>query len=60
MGLWYRLSTGAAVQLCGYWTPCPPGKSQTHELQTTGVSCVGAAEPEVSYVLYEMAVVGVG
>lgn len=50
------MSTGAAVQLSGYWTPCPPGKSQTHELQTTGVSYVGAAESEVSYLLYEMAV----
>ncbi|CAI7609354.1 unnamed protein product [Penicillium pancosmium] len=40
------LSTGTAVQISGIWKACPPGKEQTHELQTTGVTVVGASDPE--------------
>lgn len=42
------LSTGTAVEISGIWKACPPGKEQTHELQTTEVAVVGAADPEVS------------
>lgn len=42
-----RLSTGTAVEISGLWKACPPGKEQTHELQTTEVKIVGQAEPEV-------------
>lgn len=44
-----RLSTGAAIEISGIWKPCPPGKEQTHELQTTHVNVVGPADPEVSW-----------
>ncbi len=44
----YRLTTGAAVEVSGFWKPCPPGKEQSHELQTTVVKVVGEADPEVS------------
>ncbi|OJJ51415.1 hypothetical protein ASPZODRAFT_55344 [Penicilliopsis zonata CBS 506.65] len=40
------LSTGTAVEISGLWKACPPGKEQTHELQTTDVTVVGAADPE--------------
>ncbi|KAK2763756.1 asparaginyl-tRNA synthetase [Arachnomyces sp. PD_36] len=40
------LTTGAAVQVSGSWKACPPGKEQTHELQTTDVKVVGSADPE--------------
>ncbi|KAJ5341258.1 Nucleic acid-binding OB-fold [Penicillium brevicompactum] len=40
------LSTGTAVEISGIWKACPPGKEQTHELQTTEVAVVGAADPE--------------
>lgn len=40
------LSTGTAVQISGIWRACPPGKEQTHELQTTGVVVVGASDSE--------------
>ncbi|KMK60386.1 asparaginyl-tRNA synthetase Slm5 [Aspergillus fumigatus Z5] len=40
------LSTGTAVEISGLWKACPPGKEQTHELQTTEVKIVGQAEPE--------------
>ena len=43
----HRLSTGTAVEISGVWKACPPGKEQTHELQTTDVTVVGAADPEV-------------
>ena len=43
----YSLSTGTAVEISGLWKACPPGKEQTHELQTTDVTVVGAADPEV-------------
>lgn len=42
-----RLSTGTAVEVRGVWKACPPGKEQTHELQATDVSIVGAADPQV-------------
>ncbi|KAJ5174831.1 Nucleic acid-binding OB-fold [Penicillium canariense] len=40
------LSTGTAVEISGIWKACPPGKEQTHELQTTKVTVVGTADPE--------------
>ncbi|KAF9884065.1 Asparaginyl-tRNA synthetase [Aspergillus nanangensis] len=40
------LSTGTAVEISGVWKACPPGKEQTHELQTTQVKIVGKADPE--------------
>ncbi|CAG8172394.1 unnamed protein product [Penicillium salamii] len=40
------LSTGTAVEILGLWKACPPGKEQTHELQTTDVTVVGASDPE--------------
>ncbi|OGE53183.1 hypothetical protein PENARI_c008G01039 [Penicillium arizonense] len=40
------LSTGTAVEISGVWKACPPGKEQTHELQTTDVTVVGASDPE--------------
>ncbi|KAF7171906.1 hypothetical protein CNMCM6106_006248 [Aspergillus hiratsukae] len=41
-----ELSTGTAVEISGLWKACPPGKEQSHELQTTDVKIVGQAEPE--------------
>ncbi|KAF7169254.1 hypothetical protein CNMCM5623_002072 [Aspergillus felis] len=41
-----ELSTGTAVEISGLWKACPPGKEQSHELQTTEVKIVGQAEPE--------------
>ncbi|KAG2024902.1 hypothetical protein GB937_003602 [Aspergillus fischeri] len=41
-----ELSTGTAVEISGLWKACPPGKEQSHELQTTEVKVVGQAEPE--------------
>jgi hypothetical protein len=43
------LSTGTAVEISGVWKACPPGKEQTHELQTTDVTIIGASDPEVSH-----------
>ncbi|GLI80996.1 asparaginyl-tRNA synthetase [Penicillium ochrochloron] len=43
------LSTGTAVEISGLWKACPPGKEQTHELQTTEVTVVGGADPEKKY-----------
>jgi asparaginyl-tRNA synthetase len=43
----HSLSTGTAVEISGLWKACPPGKEQTHELQTTEVTVVGGADPEV-------------
>ncbi|KAL1886132.1 asparaginyl-tRNA synthetase [Paecilomyces lecythidis] len=40
------LTTGAAVEISGLWKPCPPGKEQSHELQTTDVKVVGASDAE--------------
>ncbi|KAJ5095588.1 Nucleic acid-binding OB-fold-containing protein [Penicillium alfredii] len=40
------LSTGTAVQVSGIWKACPPGKEQSHELQTTDVTVVGASDSE--------------
>ncbi|OKL60541.1 hypothetical protein UA08_04344 [Talaromyces atroroseus] len=40
------LSTGAAIEISGIWKACPPGKEQTHELQTTTIQVVGDADPE--------------
>ncbi|KAJ5920781.1 Nucleic acid-binding OB-fold [Penicillium verhagenii] len=40
------LSTGSAVTMTGIWKASPPGKTQTHELQVTGVEMVGAMDPE--------------
>ncbi|KAI9929213.1 hypothetical protein ASPWEDRAFT_36800 [Aspergillus wentii DTO 134E9] len=40
------LSTGTAVEISGLWKACPPGKEQSHELQTTDVNVVGAADAE--------------
>ncbi|KAJ6138582.1 hypothetical protein N7471_005068 [Penicillium samsonianum] len=40
------LSTGTAIEISGIWKACPPGKEQTHELQTTDVKVVGASDPE--------------
>lgn len=42
-----RLHTGTAVEISGVWKRCPPGKEQTHELQTTNVDVVGPADPVV-------------
>jgi asparaginyl-tRNA synthetase len=42
-----RLSTGTAIEISGLWKACPPGKEQSHELQTTEVKIVGQAEPDV-------------
>ena len=44
-----RLTTGTAVEISGLWKTCPPGKEQSHELQTTEVIILGACDPEVSY-----------
>ncbi|KAB8213732.1 hypothetical protein BDV33DRAFT_184181 [Aspergillus novoparasiticus] len=41
-----ELSTGTAVEISGIWKACPPGKEQTHELQTTDVNVLGKADPE--------------
>lgn len=41
------LSTGSAVTMTGIWKASPPGKTQTHELDVTGVELVGAMDPEV-------------
>ncbi|KAE8153935.1 hypothetical protein BDV25DRAFT_167968 [Aspergillus avenaceus] len=41
-----NLSTGTAVEISGIWKACPPGKEQSHELQTTDVNVVGAADAE--------------
>ncbi|KAF7593437.1 asparaginyl-tRNA synthetase [Aspergillus hancockii] len=41
-----ELSTGTTVEISGVWKACPPGKEQSHELQTTGVNIVGGADPE--------------
>ncbi|KAI9043763.1 asparaginyl-tRNA synthetase Slm5 [Aspergillus affinis] len=40
------LTTGTAVEISGVWKACPPGKEQSHELQTTTVNVVGEADPE--------------
>ncbi|KAH8423993.1 asparagine--tRNA ligase SLM5 [Aspergillus melleus] len=40
------LTTGTAVEISGVWKACPPGKEQSHELQTTAVNVVGEADPE--------------
>lgn len=48
MWIYLRLTTGAAVEITGLWKACPPGKEQSHELQTTEVKVVGASDPEVS------------
>ncbi|EAW09534.1 asparagine--tRNA ligase SLM5 [Aspergillus clavatus NRRL 1] len=41
-----ELATGTAVEISGLWKACPPGKEQSHELQTTEVKVVGRADPE--------------
>lgn len=43
-----RLSTGTAVEISGVWKACPAGKEQSHELQTTDLKIVGAADSQVS------------
>lgn len=35
------------MEISGVWKACPPGKEQTHELQTTDVNVLGKADPEV-------------
>ncbi|PLB53086.1 asparaginyl-tRNA synthetase [Aspergillus steynii IBT 23096] len=40
------LTTGTTVEISGIWKACPPGKEQSHELQTTAVNVVGEADPE--------------
>ncbi|KAI1917433.1 asparaginyl-tRNA synthetase [Ophidiomyces ophidiicola] len=40
-----KLTTGAAVEIVGVWTPSP-GRSQTHELHATEVRLVGEANPQ--------------
>ncbi|KAJ5661329.1 uncharacterized protein N7484_000701 [Penicillium longicatenatum] len=40
------LSTGSAVTMTGIWKASPPGKTQTHELEVTGVEIAGAMDPE--------------
>jgi asparaginyl-tRNA synthetase len=42
-----RLSTGDTVELEGVWRKCPPGLAQEHELHTSSVEVVGAADPQV-------------
>ncbi|KAN0070036.1 hypothetical protein V8E54_011617 [Elaphomyces granulatus] len=41
-----ELTTGTAVEISGLWKTCPPGKEQSHELQTTEVIILGACDPE--------------
>lgn len=43
----FSLFTGTAVEISGIWKPCPPGKKQSHELETTDVTVVGATDPMV-------------
>ncbi|KAM5435117.1 asparaginyl-tRNA synthetase [Microsporum ferrugineum] len=40
-----NLTQGAAVEISGIWQPTPPGKLQSHELQTTKVKILGEADP---------------
>ncbi|WEW60491.1 asparaginyl-tRNA synthetase [Emydomyces testavorans] len=40
-----KLTTGAAVEIAGVWTPSP-GRRQTHELRATDVKLVGEADPQ--------------
>ncbi|KAI9827108.1 MAG: asparaginyl-tRNA synthetase [Phylliscum demangeonii] len=38
------LSTGAGVRLTGQWVACAAGREQSHELQATAVTLLGAAD----------------